>query len=115
MRYFGGDNVPVNYGPWFRQRLARGQQGGVRLFLANPQIAIRHPLFWVYGTLLVILASPLRWESVLQPGSRCWRRRLVLPAAAFFTFSTTINMPGLTVHSLVVVPLEVSASRGGNL
>ncbi len=67
IRYEVATNVPVTLRPWFRQRLAWAA-GEVRLFIANPQIAFRHPLFWFYGALLVILASPLRWESVFQPG-----------------------------------------------
>ena len=60
--------VPETLKPWFRQRLAWAG-GEVRLFIANPQIALRHPFFWFYGALLVIMASPLRWESVFQPGT----------------------------------------------
>ena len=60
-------NVPGEAAALGRQRPAWAA-GEVRLFLANPQIAIRHPLFSFYGALLVILASPLRWESVFQPG-----------------------------------------------
>ena len=60
--------VPETFKAWFRQRLAWAG-GEVRLFIANPQIALRHPFFWFYGALLVILASPLRWESVFEPGT----------------------------------------------
>ena len=34
----------------------------------NPQIAVRHPFFWFYGAVIAILASPLRWESLVHPG-----------------------------------------------
>ncbi len=114
IRYEVATNVPVTLRPWFRQRLAWAA-GEVRLFLANPQIAIRHPLFWFYGALLVILGSPLRWESVFQPGipllavgvSYCLlvfyfhfehrdRYLLLLPFYGLFT-------------SLVMVPLGVFA------
>jgi cellulose synthase/poly-beta-1,6-N-acetylglucosamine synthase-like glycosyltransferase len=114
IRYEVATNVPVTLRPWFRQRLAWAA-GEVRLFLANPQIAIRHPLFWFYGALLVILASPLRWESLFQPGipllavgvSYCLllfyfhfehrdRYLLLLPFYGLFT-------------SLVMVPLGVFA------
>jgi cellulose synthase/poly-beta-1,6-N-acetylglucosamine synthase-like glycosyltransferase len=59
--------VPDTLGPWLRQRLAWAG-GEVRLFVANPQIAWRHPLFWTYGALVAIVGSAFRWNSTLSPG-----------------------------------------------
>jgi hypothetical protein len=59
--------VPETVGRWLDQRLA-WSGGEVRLFLANPQIALRHPFVWGYGALLVIALSPIRWAEVTHPG-----------------------------------------------
>ncbi len=59
--------VPEQFKPWFRQRLAWAG-GEVRLFLANPQLVLRHPFFWCYGACLSLLAFPLRWWALVHNG-----------------------------------------------
>jgi hypothetical protein len=59
--------VPERLTPWLRQRLA-WSGGGVRLFLANPQLALRHPFVWAYGLLLGLCTLPLRWMSLAPAG-----------------------------------------------
>jgi cellulose synthase/poly-beta-1,6-N-acetylglucosamine synthase-like glycosyltransferase len=60
-------SVPDRASSWLRQRLAWAG-GEVRLFVANPQIVVRHPFMWLYGGLLVIAATPWRWSAVVHPG-----------------------------------------------
>jgi Glycosyl transferase family group 2 len=59
--------VPERLTPWLRQRLAWAG-GGVRLFVANPQLGLRHPFVWAYGLLLGLCAFPLRWMSLAPAG-----------------------------------------------
>ena len=59
--------VPSTLKPWMRQRLAWAG-GEVRLFLANPQLMIRHPFWWAYGALVTIGGFPLRWEGLVTGG-----------------------------------------------
>lgn len=58
--------VPCRARAWGRQRLAWAG-GEVRLFLANPQVARRHPVVWGYGAVVSILMVPLRWRALLLP------------------------------------------------
>lgn len=58
--------VPDSWRPWLRQRLAWAG-GEVRLFIANPQLALRHPIFWVYGAIVTIAGWAWRWSSLLHP------------------------------------------------
>lgn len=59
--------VPSGFKAWWRQRLAWAG-GEFRLFIANPQLVVRHPFFWCYGAIIAIAMLPLRWWSVLHPG-----------------------------------------------
>lgn len=58
--------VPETWKPWLRQRLAWAG-GEVRLFIANPQLAVKHPFWWAYGALITIAGFPLRWDLLLHP------------------------------------------------
>lgn len=58
--------VPATLRNWYRQRLAWAG-GEFRLFLPNFRFVIQHPFFWVYGGILSILVSPLRWISLAHP------------------------------------------------
>jgi cellulose synthase/poly-beta-1,6-N-acetylglucosamine synthase-like glycosyltransferase len=59
--------VPDAWRPWLRQRLAWAG-GEVRLFIANPQLAVKHPIFWLYGTIVAIVGCAWRWDSLVHPG-----------------------------------------------
>ena len=59
--------VPDTPRTWFRQRLA-WSGGEFRLFIININLVRRHPLLWTYGAVIVILAAPFRWMTVLDPG-----------------------------------------------
>jgi cellulose synthase/poly-beta-1,6-N-acetylglucosamine synthase-like glycosyltransferase len=59
--------VPSTTKAWLRQRLAWAG-GEVRLFVANPQIALHHPFWWFYGAVVTIGGLPLRWEGLLVLG-----------------------------------------------
>ena len=59
--------VPDKFGPWMRQRLAWAG-GEIRLFIVNPQVALRHPFFWVYGGLVTIIGVGFRWWALFTPG-----------------------------------------------
>jgi cellulose synthase/poly-beta-1,6-N-acetylglucosamine synthase-like glycosyltransferase len=59
--------VPATLKPWLRQRLAWAG-GEVRLFVANPQIMLRHPFFWAYGALISLGGLPLRWYGIAHLG-----------------------------------------------
>jgi hypothetical protein len=59
--------VPDGPTSWLRQRVA-WSGGEFRLFIANPQIAIRHPFYFFYGAVVVILLAPFRWISVYHLG-----------------------------------------------
>ena len=73
--------VPETLKPWFRQRLAWAG-GEVRLFIANPQIALRHPFFWFYGALLRDHGEPAALGvGVSARHLDVARRHLVLPPA----------------------------------
>lgn len=55
--------LPSTLKPWLRQRLA-WSGGEFRLFIINFKYILRHPFFWIYGAVLVILAFPLRYVAV---------------------------------------------------
>ncbi len=59
--------VPERFVPWWRQRLAWAG-GGVRLFVANPQLGLKHPFLWLYGLVLGLCMVPLRWDSLGDAG-----------------------------------------------
>lgn len=59
--------VPDRLRPWLRQRLAWAG-GEVRLFLMNPQLARRHPMFWAYGGLVTLAGFPFRWLAIAHLG-----------------------------------------------
>jgi len=59
--------VPETLRPWFRQRLAWAG-GEVRLFVMNPQLALKHPIFWTYGCIIAIAAFPFRWNALAHAG-----------------------------------------------
>ncbi|GAB1646191.1 glycosyltransferase family 2 protein [Krasilnikovia sp. MM14-A1259] len=104
--------VPNTLRSWWRQRLA-WSGGEFRLFAVNAQLLLRHPFFWVYGTLLVTLGTPLRWLSLAAAG------RVLLIVLVLHTAVTTYAhwrqrtrwlalMPLYTlVTSLVLTPLGV--------
>jgi cellulose synthase/poly-beta-1,6-N-acetylglucosamine synthase-like glycosyltransferase len=60
-------DVPDTIGAWWRQRVAWAG-GEIRLFLANPQLVLRHPILWTYFAGIVFLLLPLRWAAVASPG-----------------------------------------------
>jgi cellulose synthase/poly-beta-1,6-N-acetylglucosamine synthase-like glycosyltransferase len=59
--------VPATLHSWWRQRYAWAG-GEFRLFLVNPQLALRHPLLWIYGALITFTGTPMRWWGLLHPG-----------------------------------------------
>ena len=102
--------VPERLRPWLRQRLA-WSGGGVRLFVANPQLALRHPFVWGYGLLLGLCTFPLRWASLAPAGLA-----LLLVAALYLALCFVLQrdhwdlalllMPFYAaVTSLVLIPL----------
>jgi len=102
--------VPERLGPWLRQRLA-WSGGGVRLFLANPQLALRHPFVWAYGLALGLCTFPLRWAS-LAPAGLALLAVAALYLALCFLLQRDSWGPALllmplysAVTSLVLVPL----------
>jgi hypothetical protein len=60
-------DVPTTPAGWWRQRVAWAG-GEVRLFLANPQLVLRHPVLWTYFAVVTFALLPLRWAAVLHPG-----------------------------------------------
>jgi hypothetical protein len=58
--------VPATPRAWLRQRLA-WSGGEFRLFIVNIHLLRRHPMLWTYGSVVVILAAPFRWMTVLAP------------------------------------------------
>lgn len=60
--------VPASLNNWYRQRLAWAG-GEFRLFIPNFRFVITHPFFWVYGGILSIFFSPLRWISLFHPSA----------------------------------------------
>jgi len=62
-----GTSVPETLRDWFRQRLA-WSGGEFRLFLVNAHLLVRHPFFWIYGTVIATLGLPLRWATVATGG-----------------------------------------------
>jgi cellulose synthase/poly-beta-1,6-N-acetylglucosamine synthase-like glycosyltransferase len=59
--------VPERWSAWLRQRLAWAG-GEFRLFIVNLHLARKHPLFWCYGAIIVIVGTPFRWLCVAHPG-----------------------------------------------
>lgn len=59
--------VPDTVRSWIRQRIA-WSGGEFRLFIANPQLVRRHPFYYFYGAVVVILMVPLRWWCLRHPG-----------------------------------------------
>ena len=57
--------VPERLSAWWRQRVAWAG-GEVRLFLANPHLVLSHPFLWLYGSVVVLLAWPVRSDSLLH-------------------------------------------------
>jgi len=57
--------VPETFKPWWRQRFAWAG-GEFRLYVVNIRFARKHPYFFFYGAVVVILGVPLRWMSVLS-------------------------------------------------
>ena len=90
--------VPDTFRGWWRQRLAWAG-GEFRLFFMNAQLLLRHPFFWIYGTLLVTLGTPLRWMSLAEAG---WVLLIVL---ALHGALTTYANWGQRSRWLVVMPL----------
>lgn len=60
--------VPAAVRPWLRQRLA-WSGGEFRLFIVNIRLMWRHPLLWLYGSVVVIVGAPLRWLSASNFGA----------------------------------------------
>jgi hypothetical protein len=79
--------------------------------MANPQIALRHPFYFLYGGVVVILMVPLRWMTILHPGYD-----LITVFVIYWTVLVLVNWDyrdrtlflypfyGM-VNSLVLVPL----------
>jgi cellulose synthase/poly-beta-1,6-N-acetylglucosamine synthase-like glycosyltransferase len=59
--------VPVRIGAWVRQRLAWAG-GEFRLYVVNIRLARRHPVFYIYGAIVVIVGVPFRWLSITELG-----------------------------------------------
>jgi cellulose synthase/poly-beta-1,6-N-acetylglucosamine synthase-like glycosyltransferase len=55
--------VPDSLKSWYRQRLA-WSGGEFRLFIVNFKFIFKHPFFWFYGAIVVILMFPLRWLTL---------------------------------------------------
>jgi cellulose synthase/poly-beta-1,6-N-acetylglucosamine synthase-like glycosyltransferase len=102
--------VPNRVRAWLRQRVA-WSGGEFRLFIANPQLALWHPFFWLYGALIVIAAVPFRWISLEMPGMSLaviavvyllltlWVHRRELDGYVF------LLLPYLALNSLVLTPI----------
>lgn len=95
--------VPDAFTPWLRQRLAWAG-GEVRLFFANPQIAVRHPFFWTYGALISIAGFPFRWLSI---ASLQWQIALV---PALYLAALAHLHRGRWDRWLLLMPLYAAAS-----
>ncbi len=104
--------VPDSVRAWMRQRLA-WSGGEFRLFIVNVHLLRRHPLLWTYGAVIVILAAPFRWMTVLSPG---WP--LLAVVAWYLVYGAYVNwrtrdrwsflIPLYTAFSsLVLTPLGV--------
>ncbi len=103
-------SVPATARGWWRQRLAWAG-GEVRLYVVNPQIALRHPFMWLYGLVVVLAALPLRWASIAS-GSAV----LLVVAALYLGFVLLLHRAHIdrwlwlvplyaAVTSLVLTPL----------
>jgi cellulose synthase/poly-beta-1,6-N-acetylglucosamine synthase-like glycosyltransferase len=57
--------VPTTVKAWLRQRLA-WSGGEFRLFAVNFGLVARHPVLWLYGSVVVLLGSPFRWDAVVR-------------------------------------------------
>jgi glycosyl transferase family 2 len=55
--------LPDQIKPWLRQRLA-WSAGEFRLFIINIKYILKHPFFWAYGAVIVILTFPLRYVAI---------------------------------------------------
>jgi cellulose synthase/poly-beta-1,6-N-acetylglucosamine synthase-like glycosyltransferase len=95
--------VPSHFKPWIRQRLA-WSGGEVRLFLANPQIAFRHPAFWGYGAIVAILLFPARWLALISPG---WP---LVGALAAYALMTLLLHRGHIDRYLLLLPFYAAFS-----
>jgi hypothetical protein len=60
-------DVPSGLKPWVRQRLA-WSGGEFRLFIVNSWIAVKHPFYWFYGGVVVIIGFYFRWLAITHPG-----------------------------------------------
>lgn len=56
-------SVPDRPRAWLRQRLAWAG-GEFRLYAVNAHLARRHPFFWGYGLVVVLVGAPWRWLSL---------------------------------------------------
>lgn len=100
--------VPDKFRPWWRQRFA-WTGGEFRLYVVNIRLARRHPYFYFYGAVVVFLATPLRWMSVL---SVSWSLLYVL--AVYYACYLIVNwrtrnwaLVALPFYSLVVTLILV--------
>ena len=102
--------VPEKFGPWWRQRVA-WTGGEFRLYVVNARFATRHPYFFFYGVVVVLIATPLRWKSIID---HSWTLLFVL--GVYYVCYLAINwrtrnraifwLPFYTLLStLILVPL----------
>lgn len=106
--------VPATVRPWLRQRLA-WSGGEFRLFIVNVRLMGRHPLLWLYGSVVVIVGAPLRWLSASSLGVS-----LAFVACLYLALTVYLNwqardrwlalMPLYTAFSsLIMTPLGLIA------
>jgi hypothetical protein len=104
--------LPDKVKPWLRQRLA-WSAGEFRLFIVNFKYILKHPFFWIYGAVIVILAFPLRYLAI---SSHSLSLLIVLGLYVALLFAVhwrykntwLLAMPAYTLFvSLIMVPLGI--------
>lgn len=104
--------VPDTLHFWLRQRLAWAG-GEFRLFVVNVHLIRRHPFLWFYGLGIVLIGTPWRWFSLVNPG---WA--LAVMALMYLAMAVVLNREHLDrwvlliplysgLSSLVLTPIGV--------
>lgn len=60
--------VPSRLRDWWRQRIAWGG-GEFRIFIINFRLIWRHPILWLYGSVVTIGMVGMRWYGMLTTGT----------------------------------------------
>ena len=105
-------DVPNTFRSWWRQRYAWAG-GEFRLFIMNPQLAVRHPFLWVYGAIISILFVPLRWTGIVHPDAALAATLVFYLAVVVFIHRRNFDwyvllMPFYTlISNMILIPLGV--------